>query len=449
MKKKIRDITEGNILFNILYMGIPSMVGFGAMTIYGITDIFWVGRLGTPQVAAVTLMGSILWVFSSANQIVGAGSVALISRRFGEKRFEETSKVIKQTIVLKVIISIILVYPLVIFLRKILKMMNADEQVTEYGIQYGTIILLGLPVIFLMYTIYTAFRGVGDAPKSMYLMLLSTLLNIGLDPVFIFDFGLGLGIAGAAYASIVSALIPIIIGLYMLIKGQININFPWRTHWLPDFKIMYSILKIGIPAGIENLMRSSAAWVIMVFVSTFGSVMIAGFGFTRRIIELGIMFSIGMSMGNSAIVGQCLGAKKPERAGKSATTSAVAIFIFLTILAGLEILFAEYIMAFFSKDPAVIMKGKVILIIMSTLQPFVGAQIVFSSAFKGAGNTVPPLVITIFTYWVVEIPLVIALIKGLNFDSSYIFVSIVFAQIIGFAIIYIWFKRGKWKLKKV
>jgi putative MATE family efflux protein len=430
-------------------MGIPSMVGFGAMTIYGITDMFWVGRLGTPQVAAVTLMGSIIWVFSSVNQIVGTGSVALIARRFGEQKFVETSKVIKQTMLLKIIVPILLVYPLVILLEKVLRIMKADDQVTEFGLIYGRIILLGLPIIFLAYTIYTAFRGVGDAPKSMYLMLLSTFLNLVLDPIFIFDFGLGLGIAGAAYASVVSALTSIIIGIIMLITGKINIDFPWRSHWIPNPKIMLSILKIGIPAGIENLMRSSAAWVVMVFISTFGSVIIASFGFTRRIIEVGVMFSIGMGMGNSAIVGQCLGAEKPERAGHSATLSAITIFIFLSLLAGVEILLAEYIMAFFSKDPAVIMKGKTILTIMSLLQPFVGAQIVLSSTFKGAGNTVPPLLITIITYWVIEIPFVLYLIKLLNLDYLFIFWSIVFAQAVGFTSIYIWFRRGKWKLKKV
>jgi len=425
------------------------MIGFGAMTIYGIIDMFWVGRLGTPQVAAVTLMGSILWVFSSVNQIVGTGSVALISRRFGEKKYEMTSKVIKQTMLLKIIIPVIMVYPLVIFLEKVLIMMKAEDEVIHYGLIYGKIMLLGLPVIFLMYTIYTAFRGVGDAPKSMYLMLFSTFLNLVLDPIFIFDFGLGLGIAGAAYATVVSAFIPIFIGLVLLTKGMINIEFPLKSHWLPNPRIMIDIMKIGIPSGIENLMRSFAAWIIMIFVSSFGAVVLASFGFARRIIEMGIMFSIGMGMGNSAIVGQCLGAEKPTRAGTSAKTAAITIFLFLAVVASVEIFFAEYIMAFFSKDPAVIEKGKVILTIMSLLQPFVGAQIVINSTFKGAGNTIPPLFITIFTYWVVEIPLVYYLIKILHFNSNFIFWSIVASQLIGFINISLWFSRGQWKNQKV
>jgi putative MATE family efflux protein len=436
------------------------MIGFGAMTIYGIIDMFWVGRLGTPQVAAVTLVGSIMWVISSINQVVGTGSVALIARRFGEKRFEETTKVIKQTMLLKVIIPIVFVYPFAIYLRDVLRIMKADSDVIEYGCIFGRIMLFGLPIIFLMYTIYTAFRGVGEAPKSMYLMVLSTILNIVLDPFFIFDridfipfmklnVGLGMGIAGAAYATVLSALIPTIIGYYLLLAEKVNIKFPWKCDWLPDFRIWWEIMKIGIPSGIENFMRSGAAGVEMTFVSSFGSVILAAFGFTRRILELGITFAMGMGMGNSAIVGQCLGAEKPVRAGKTARTAAFTIFVLLALIASIEIIFAQPILAIFSKDLAVIQQGKLILIIIALVQPFVGTQIVINSTFKGAGNTIPPLFITSFTYWGIEIPLIYLLINIVHLDSTYIFWSMVISQVIGFINIYLWFRRGDWKNQKV
>lgn len=454
--KKVKDITEGNILFNILYMGIPSMVGFSAMTIYGLINIYWVGRLGTLHVAAVTLVGSILWVFSSFNQIVGTGSVALIARRYGEKRFEETARVIKQTMLLKIIIPILFIYPLVFFLEKVMILMQADKEVIKFGIDYGIIVLLGQPPIFLAFTIYTALRGIGEAPKSMYIMLFSTILNFILDPILMLDleyhhifFGFSMGIKGAALSTIISSLVSIVIGLYLFCSGKVNLDFQWKKDWLFDFKTMFSIMKIGLPAGIENFVRSFSAWVIMLFISSFGSIVVTAFGFSRRILELSVMFSIGLGMGNSAIVGQCLGAKKPERADKTATVASKTIFIFQTIFSLLEIIYAKQIVALFSSDPQVIETGIVILSIMCLFQPFVGAQIVYGSTFKGAGNTLPPLVITSMTHWLMEVPLVIILIKFFNCGASYIWYASVFAQVVGFLNIYIWFKQGRWKLKKV
>ncbi len=167
------DITKGSVLKNVLYMGIPSMIGFGAMTIYSLTDIFWVGRLGTAQVAALTLFGAIAWVLGSANQIVGTGSVALVSRRFGERDVDATRDVIKQTFLLKASLAVIMGAIGLIILAPVLRLMNASPEAERYALEYGSIYFYGLPFMFCSYTVYTALRGVGDAPKAMYIMLLS------------------------------------------------------------------------------------------------------------------------------------------------------------------------------------------------------------------------------------------------------------------------------------
>jgi putative MATE family efflux protein len=452
---KARDITEGSVLYNILYMGIPSMVGFSAMTIYSLINIFWVGRLGTPEVAAITLVGAVLWVFSSFNQIVGTGSVALIARRFGEKKYDETAKVIKQTMILKVALPMLFIYPLYFFLDKLLIMMDADPTVLKYGLDYGKIIILGQPAIFLAFTIYTALRGIGEAPKSMFLMVFSTTLNFVLDPIMMFDsifgykIGFGMGIKGVAYATIIASMFSNIIGIFMFCANRVNLDFNWKKDWLFQYKTMFGILNIGLPSGVENFMRSSAAWIEMLFIASFGSITVASFGFSRRILELSIMFSTGMNMGNSAIVGQCLGAEKPDRAEKSSTTATKTIFLFQTLLSLVEILFAKHIISLFSNDPKVIGVGSVILSIMCLFQPFVGAQIVLGSSFKGAGNTFPPLVITTISYWLLELPSVFIMIKIFHLGANYIWYSIVAAQVITFFNMYVWFRRGNWKLKKV
>ncbi|MFH1866367.1 MAG: MATE family efflux transporter, partial [Candidatus Eisenbacteria bacterium] len=180
------DITEGNVLKNVLYMGIPSMIGFGAMTIYALTDIYWVGRLGTAHVAALTMFGAIAWILGSTNQIIGTGSVALISRRYGEREYEATRDVIRQTLLLKFSLAVIMAVIGLLAVPFIIRFMSDDPEVHRYAIEYGSVFFYGLPFMFSSYTVYTALRGVGDAPKAMYIMLMSTALNVGLDPLFIF-----------------------------------------------------------------------------------------------------------------------------------------------------------------------------------------------------------------------------------------------------------------------
>jgi Na+-driven multidrug efflux pump len=142
------DITKGSVLRNVLYMGIPSMIGFGAMTIYSLTDIFWVGRLGTAQVAALTLFGAIAWVLGSANQIVGTGSVALVSRRFGERNVEATRDVIRQTYLLKTVMAVVMGAAGLLIVRPVLGLMNASPETERYALEYASIYFYGLPFMF-------------------------------------------------------------------------------------------------------------------------------------------------------------------------------------------------------------------------------------------------------------------------------------------------------------
>ena len=123
------DITDGNVLKNVLYMGIPSMIGFGAMTIYALTDIYWVGRLGTAHVAALTMFGAIAWILGSTNQIVGTGSVALISRRYGEREYEATRDVIRQTLLLKFSLAVIMAVIGLLAVPFIIRFMSDDPEV--------------------------------------------------------------------------------------------------------------------------------------------------------------------------------------------------------------------------------------------------------------------------------------------------------------------------------
>lgn len=408
------DITEGNVLRSVLYMGIPSMIGFGAMTIYGLTDIYWVGRLGTSPVAAVTLFGAIAWVLGSANQIVGTGSVALISRRFGEREYEATRDVIRQTVLLKVLVALIMGAIGLLVAPLLLDLMKAEPEARSHAVAYASIYFYGLPFMFTSYTIYTALRGVGDAPKAMYIMLLSTGLNVALDPLFIFK--LGMGVRGAALATVISAAIAVAVGIAVLASGRANITVRMWKRFHPKFAVMMSILGIGGPAGINGLTRSMAHWLVTTLVATFGTVVVAAYGLSIRIMELGILFGVGLELGASAIVGQNLGANKKDRAHEAVVKATLLVMALTGVLGILEFIFARRILGFFSQDPDVLASGVLLVRLFAFAQVWIAMHITMSSAFWGSGNTWPPTIIAIVIEWGLQIPLILILIHV--FDST-------------------------------
>jgi putative MATE family efflux protein len=441
------DITEGNVLRNVLYMGVPSMIGFGAMTIYSLTDIYWVGRLGTAQVAALTMFAAIAWILGSTNQIIGTGSVALISRRYGEREYEATRDVIRQTLLLKFSLAAAMGVIGLIVVPFVIGFMSEDPAVRAFAVEYGNIYFYGLPFMFTSYTVYTALRGVGDAPKAMYIMLMSTALNVGLDPLLIF--GLNMGVAGAALATVISATCAVAVGLYVLSSGRTNISVPMLRRFHPRFAIMGQIMKIGIPAGINGLMRSLAHWYVTTLVATFGTLVVAAYGLSIRIMELGILFGVGLELGASAIVGQNLGAKKKDRAHEAVVKATLLVMTLTGALALIEFILAEQILGLFTTDAAVIATGVPLVRLLVIAQVMIAMHIVLGSAFYGSGNTWPPTIIAAIIEWGVQIPLILLAINVLKTTESGVWWSMFIAATVEVLLTFLWFQRGHWKHQEV
>ncbi len=441
------DITKGNVLKNVLYMGIPSMIGFGAMTIYSLTDIYWVGKLGTAPVAAITLFAAMAWILGSTNQIVGTGSVALISRRFGERRFEATRDVVRQTLLLKFAIAALMGLLGLAVAPAVLRFMTDDAATRELALEYGNIFFIGLPFMFTSYSIYTALRGVGDAPKALYIMLMSTTMNIGLDPLFIFHFNMG--IAGAALATAISATCAVFVGLWVISSGRSNLRVPIWSRFHPRISIMLEILRIGLPAGLNGLLRSLAHWYVATLVATFGTVVIAAYGLSLRIMELGILFAVGLELGIGTVVGQNLGANQKDRAHEAVVKATLLVLALTGVLGLLEIGFSEEILGLFSSDPVVVSTGIPLIRLMAVAQVMIAMHIVMSSAFFGSGNTWPPTVIAAITEWVIQVPLVLGAIHLLHTNQTGVWWAMFIAACVEVLMTFIWFQKGHWKHQKV
>jgi putative MATE family efflux protein len=441
-----RDLTTGSVLGNVLYMGIPSMIGFAAMVVYHITDMFWVARIGVAEVAAVTLFGSIAWVLSAINSMVGSGSVAVISRRFGEKDLPGTASAMEQTLVMKFLIGIPMGVVGYFTLGGILGLMTDDLQVVALGIDYGSIYMLGLPSMFTSYTVYTALRGIGEAPKAMYIMLLSTALNMVLDPLLIVY--LDLGVRGAATATVISAVTAVTVGVLVLRFNRGNVTIRVRGFRF-DFDIMGRILKIGFPPFIESIARSLAHWVMAVFVAHYGTVVVASYGITHRLVEFGIVIAVGLELGASAIVGQNLGAGKLDRAYHSARKAALLAVLITATLSVVEIVFARQILGVFGKSREVVQTGTRVLVFFAVSQPFLATAISISSAFFGSGNTWPPTLTGLLTAWAFQIPLTALVVYVLDWGATAMWTLVVATQVIYMTVMLVWFRLGRWVHREI
>ena len=444
--KSGRDLTTGDILSNVLYMGVPSMVGFAAMVVYGLTDMFWLARVGTAQVAAVTLFGSVAMVLGSINSMVGSGSVAVISRRYGERDVKGTCNAAEQTLVMKFAMGMVMGLVGYLVINLILAVMTDDVALVDLGTSYGRIYFLGLPFMFTSYTVYTALRGVGDAPKAMGIMLLSTALNMGLDPLLILKFDMG--VQGAAIATVTSAVIAVVVGVAVLRSGVTNVKIRLRDY-RPDVPVMAQILKIGFPPFLEAIARSISMWLIAVFVAFYGTVVVASYGISMRIVELGIVFAVGLELGSSAIVGQNIGAGNPERAAATSRKAALVALGITVALSAVEIIFARQIMGVFGKSVEVQATGAGVLVFFAIGQPFISTAIALSSAFYGSGNTWPPTITGLLSTWVFQIPLTAVLVYILGKPAWAIWVVMIITQAIYMGLLVVWFRLGRWKHRAV
>jgi putative MATE family efflux protein len=288
---------------------------------------------------------------------------------------------------------------------------------------------------------------VGDAPKAMYIMLMSTGMNAGLDPLFIFVFKMG--VAGAAFATALSAACAVAVGIALLSSGRANITVPMWRRFRPKVATMLQILGIGGPAGVNGLLRSTAQWFVTTLVATFGTVVVAAYGMSLRIMELGILFGVGLELGAGAIVGQNLGAKKKDRAYEAVVKATLLVLALTGILGAIEFVFARQVLGVFTRDPQVVATGVVLVRVLAVSQMMIAMHIVLSSAFWGSGNTWPPTVIALAVEWGIQIPLILVAIRVLKTTASGVWWVMLVSACVEVLLTYSWFRRRRWMYKEV
>lgn len=444
------EFTEGSIRQAIFYLAVPMILEMIMESLFAIVDIFFVGRLGVDAVATVGLTESVVTIVYSIGIGFSMAATAIISRRIGEKQPLKASAAAFQAILLGAIFSLIISISGFWYAGDILQLMGASQSIILVGTSYARIILAGNISIMLLFIINGAFRGAGNASVAMRTLWLANGINIFLDPLLIFGIGSfsGLGLEGAAWATTIGRTIAVGYQFYHLLRGKLKISIhreAIRLRW----NTVINIIKVSV-GGMGQFLIDSASWIILTrLVSEFGSVALAGYTISFRIVMFTILPAWGLSNAAATLVGQSLGAGKPERAAQSVWYTARYNMYFLGLISLIFLFFADQFVGFFSPEPMVVATGATALKIFCLGYVFFAFGMVMVQAFNGAGDTRTPSLVNLGVLWVWQLPLAYILAITLRWGAMGVFVAIAISHSLH-ALVSLWlFRKGSWKRMKV
>ncbi|MBA2340436.1 MAG: MATE family efflux transporter [Pyrinomonadaceae bacterium] len=444
------DYTKGSIGRSILLLSVPMVLEMVMESVFAVVDVFFVAKLGPDAVATVGLTESMLTLVYAAAMGLSIGATALVARRTGERDAEGASRAAAQAILLGIIIAVLLGALGILLAPRLLTVMGATREVVAGGANFTRVMLGGNVVVMMLFLINAVFRGAGDAAIAMRVLWLANIINILLGPCFIF--GLGpfpeLGVTGAAVATTIGRGTGALYAFTKLLRpgGRVHLA---RLHLQTDFALMWRILRLSA-SGAFQVFIGMASWIGLIRVlSRFGSDALAGFTIGMRVIMFALLPSWGMSNAAATMVGQALGAGKPERAERAVWLAGFYNMCFLGIIGLLFVIFAERIVRVFTSDAAVLSYGTECLRIVACGFLFYAYGMVLTQSFNGAGDTRTPTLINLFVFWLWEIPLayVLAFVFRLGPRGVFLAMTIAFSTLaIVSALV---FRQGKWKRKVV
>ena len=445
-----RNYTEGPIGRAILILAIPMVLEMMMESVFVVCDVFFVSKLGPDAVATVGLTESLLAIVYTIGMGLSIGVTATVARRTGEHDNEGASRSAVQGITLGLFVSLGLGVLGAIFAPTLLRLMGASPDVLATGSHFTRVMLGGSASILLLFLINGIFRGAGDAQLSMRTLWLANGINILLGPCLIF--GLGpfprLGVTGAAVATTIGRSTGVLFGLAQFFRqsGRVHIH---RRHLTVDPGLMVKLLRLS-GSGMFQVLIGTASWIGLVrILAGFGSTALAGYTIAIRIVLFALLPSWGMGNAAATMVGQALGARKPDRAEQAVWRAAFYNLCFLGVVGVIFVFGARGIVQLFTSDPAVAEYARTALRVIAIGFVLYAYGMVLSQSFNGAGDTWTPTRLGFFSFWLFEIPLAYLLAVHLGFGPFGVFTAIPIAFSVYAIAALVMFRRGGWKAKVV
>jgi putative MATE family efflux protein len=444
-----RDFTEGPIGRSIFILAVPMVLEMVMESIFAVVDVFVVAHLGAEAVATVGLTESMMTMLYALAMGLSIGAGAMVARRIGEKNGEAAAHTAAQVILFGAIVAALLGVLGVLFAPSLLRVMGGSSDVLAHA-TFTRIMLGGNISVVLLFLLNSVLRSSGDAAIAMRVLWLANAINIVLCPTLVLGLGPvpALGIKGAAIATTIGRSIGVAFALSRLFKPGARVELHAR-HFAFDPALIMRVIRLSASATVQVFI-GMVSWIGLVrILATFGSAAIAGYTIGIRIVIFALLPSFGLANAAATMVGQALGARKPERAERAVWTAGRYGMWFLGSVGLLFVLFASQIVAIFTSDAAVARYATATLRTVALGFPFYAYGMVFTQSFNGAGDTRTPTYINLFVFWLFELPLAWVLANTFGFGPQGAFAAATAAFCTLAVLSAVLFRRGRWKAQRV
>ncbi len=448
-----QDFTTGSLNRAVFLLAVPMVLEMVMESLLAVVDVFFVAQLGAEAVTVVGLTEALMTLVYTLAMGLAIPATAMVARRVGEKKPDAAAVAAVQAIGATVVLGLALGALGIWQAGSLLRLMGGSSEVVELGVPFVTLMLGSNVIILLLFVFNAVFRGTGDASVAMRTLWLANGLNMLLDPCLIF--GLGpfpeMGVTGAAVATVIGRGTGVVYQVSCLLRGRSRLRLG-RHHlrYRPD--ILGRLVRLSGGAIGQNLV-ATASWIALVrIVAGFGDVAVAGYTITIRIIIFALLPAWGLSNAAATLVGQCLGARDPERAERSVWLTGLYNSLFLGAVAIAFELGAKPLVAIFTGEAGVAVVAVTGLKIIAYGYVFYGWGMVLTQSFNGAGDTRTPTLINFVTFWMVQVPLAYYLAYS-NYGSvngpTGVFIAVAISYSLNALLAFMLFRRGTWKLKQV
>ncbi len=445
-----RDWTSGSIFRNLLSLSWPVVVSYGLNALGPTIDMIWVGKLGAASIAGVGVAGMAIFVIISMWVGLATGVRAMVSRFVGAGDIESANHVAQQGFVICIVFSTLQAVVGILLAESLLRVMGVEADVVAEGAAYMRIMLVGSAAMSFWMMTEAIMQASGDTIVPMRIAIGFRIFHVALAPALIFGWWVlpSMGVSGAAVTDVLSQGLGAALGLWVLLTGRSRLRVTFR-HFRLDPRIIWRMLKIGIPASVMMTQDSTTYFLLTWFMVPFGTLAVAAHTVIMRIEMVLFMPAWGLGLAAGILVGQNLGARLPHRAERSgwlATGLAEAVTL---VLSGVLLLWPDTILGVFASDPELIAIASVYLRIAVVGFLFLAIIAVVMQALSGAGDTVPLMVVGIVMGWLVQLPLAYFLPRVSDMGVFGVRWAMVIGLAVG-AIAYLaYFRAGRWKRKIV
>lgn len=438
-------ITEGDLFKGLLKVSSPIVANNLLQSVLEMVDLYFVGRLGSGAIAGVAMGVMIVMVLGSIIVGLATANTAFVSRFYGGKDMQNAGRTVINALCLGIIFSLVMAVVGATFAEDMLHFLGAEEEVALIGAAYLKVLFAGAFTMILLWIVVSSLQSCGDSLTPLWIMAIANIINIVLDPLFIFGHGFvpAMGAEGAALATVASRGVGLAIGIAILLSGRSLIEFPRERRIDPG--LMWRLVKVGVPSTVQAGMRSVSFLAIMAIVALYGTSAASAYGIATRMELAVLMPGFGIATGTAIVVGQNLGAKQPDRAERGVLLSLLLYGVFMAAVSIAYYFLGPAIMEFFDPSGASTPVGASYFHFLAPFYLLIAAVIVLSFALNGAGDTKMPMYSTFVSMVLLQIPLAYYLPGFLGIGVEGIWVAMaagLVAQAILLSGIY---RSGRWK----